>query len=203
MDHMFYRAQRFNQNLQGWNPENCRDFRSIFSNSAFDQTLCWNTVSPEADIGGAFDPPTSLTGPSCPNFVPTPLTDETIFRAVEEWRQDDTTGDDNWGCSTPECWGYLPGWNTSLVTNMGGIFWGAYEGEPWYGAFDTALDVSKWDTRNVVSMSYTFNQAQYIPDISMWNVAAVENMEEMFYRANVEFLDLTNWDTSSGTSREA
>ena len=43
-----------------------------------------------------------------------------------------------------------------------------------YGAIKANPDVSKWDTSNVINMSYMFNQAKNAnPDVSRWNTSKV------------------------------
>ena len=78
--------------------------------------------------------------------------------------------------------------NTSNVTYMSNMFYGASSANP---------DVSKWDTSNVIHMGSMFNSASLAnPDVSKWNTSKVENIFRMFERASSANPDVSKWDTS-------
>ena len=79
--------------------------------------------------------------------------------------------------------------NTSNVTYMSNMFYGASSANP---------DVSKWDTSNVILMGSMFNSASSAnPDVSKWNTSNVTYMSNMFYGASSANPDVSKWDTSN------
>ena len=62
-------------------------------------------------------------------------------------------------------------------------------------------DFSKWDTSNIINMSYMFCECQSLlclPDISFWNTRKVTDMSFMFSNCSslLYFPDISKWDTS-------
>ena len=60
-------------------------------------------------------------------------------------------------------------------------------------------DISKWNTSNVINMSYMFNQCSslsYIPDISKWNVTKLKNIDCIFQKCSrlISFPDISKWN---------
>lgn len=111
----------------------------------------------------------------------------------------------------------LSSWDTGKVTNMAGIFIGAYELESidfanWNtenvttmkGLFSTAhklkyVDLSGWDTRNVTDMSVMFNDAWGLTNVEFgdWETDSVTDMQRMFFGArSLTSLDTSKWNTS-------
>ena len=88
----------------------------------------------------------------------------------------------------------LDGWNTSTVTTMSNMFFGATNFNN--GLLSGATGSLAWNTSNVTNMSNMFNQAlAFNCNIGSWNTIAVVNMETMFFSA-------TNFNNglTSGTS---
>ena len=82
-------------------------------------------------------------------------------------------------------------WDTSSVTNMGNMF---------FGAMNFNADISGWDTSNVTDMSKMFWGAiNFNADIGGWDTSSVTNMSGMFTRASSFNQDIGGWDTSSVT----
>ena len=78
--------------------------------------------------------------------------------------------------------------NTSKVTDMSIMFYGATSANP---------DVSQWDTSKVTDMSNMFSVATSAnPDVSKWDTSKVTDMHEMFSRATSANPDVSSWDTS-------
>lgn len=73
----------------------------------------------------------------------------------------------------------LSSFNTSKVTDMGGMF----ENCPF---LETIYFGDGWDTSNVEDMSYMFNQCSALIelDLSKWNTASATNMTSMFRKCN-------------------
>ncbi|KAL3935536.1 MAG: hypothetical protein SGBAC_008964 [Bacillariaceae sp.] len=83
-------------------------------------------------------------------------------------------------------------WDVSSVTNMHGMFAGAW-------AFDQ--DLSSWDVSSVTNMSGMFSD-EFNQNLSMWNVSSVTDMSFMFDNAYMFNGDISAWDVSSVTSME-
>lgn len=81
-------------------------------------------------------------------------------------------------------------WNTSNVTNMGGLF---------NGSLFTG-DISTWNTSNVTNMGGTFNNGLFNGDITAWDVSSVTNFSSMFNGARSFNQDISGWNTSSATT---
>ena len=65
------------------------------------------------------------------------------------------------------------------------------------------LDVSNWNTVNVVDMGYMFDYCYSLEtlDVSNWNTANVERMYSMFsYCSSLGSLELANWETGNVTN---
>ena len=86
----------------------------------------------------------------------------------------------------------ISGWNTSSVTDMQYMF---------YGATSFNQNISGWDTSSVTNMGYMFNDATaFNQDISSWDTSAVTTMEGLFYDATSFNQDISSWDTSKVTT---
>ena len=92
--------------------------------------------------------------------------------------------------------------NTSRVTDMSYMFYS-------YGYYGCITpDVSKWNTRNVKSISSMFAGASFesAPDVSAWNTASMEDVSNAFanfgmFGSSEDFsLDLSGWDISHVTN---
>ena len=85
--------------------------------------------------------------------------------------------------------------NTSKVKNMSGMFGGS----PF-----KSLDLSKWDTKNVINMSYMFVGMGGLSsslDLSHFDTSHVTDMSYMFaMNVNLTNLDVTSFNTSSVTN---
>ena len=87
--------------------------------------------------------------------------------------------------------------NTSLVQNMGYMFYGAEKLKH--------LDVGGWDVSRVDRMEFMFAECRGLKtlDVSNWDTSSVALFNSMFQGAshsgdrNLEYLDVSNWDTSS------
>ncbi len=85
----------------------------------------------------------------------------------------------------------LDNWNTSLVTNMNGMFLGNNN-------FNQPLEA--WDTSNVTDMGLMFSHAKaFNQPLNQWNTAKVTNMNGMFSDAESFNQSLDKWNTSHVT----
>ena len=112
-----------------------------------------------------------------------PLSNESIREAVKLWRHDQA--------QATEKYNHINKWNTSQVTDMSFMF---------YGASSFNQDVSEWDVSNVTDMSYMFyNKKSFNQDVSGWNVSNVTDMSYMFHGASSFNQDVSEWDVSNVT----
>ena len=80
-------------------------------------------------------------------------------------------------------------WNTTGVTNMYGLFWGA-------SAFNQPLD--KWDVKAVINMGEMFERAAaFNQSLDNWNTSAVTDMDYMFNHADAFNNDITSWNCTA------
>jgi surface protein len=116
------------------------------------------------------------------SFLYERLTDENFKQAIDLWFE-----------NKEECkfrFGHISDWNTSRVTNMGFMF---------YQAFNQ--DIGQWNVSNVTNMRGMFHGAsQFNQDIGQWNVSSVTNMGYMFHGASQFNQDIGQWDVSSVTN---
>ena len=59
------------------------------------------------------------------------------------------------------------------------------------------LDVSNWDTSNIISMSDLFNDTRSLKflDVSRWNTQNVQAIDFIFSNSGIETIDVSRWDT--------
>ncbi|MDD3144673.1 MAG: BspA family leucine-rich repeat surface protein [Candidatus Gracilibacteria bacterium] len=108
-------------------------------------------------------------------------------------------------------------WDTSNVTNMNHMFWGAGTfnqdisnwdvsnvtdmGGMFYGLNNFNQDISNWDTSKVTDMdSLFFNNYSFNQDLSSWDVSNVTDMDYMFDSNYLFNQDISSWNVSSVTS---
>ena len=107
-----------------------------------------------------------------------------IYRAVHNW------------CTTKEeaieRYGHIRDWDTSTVTNMGGLF---------HYKEDFNENLSQWDVSNVINMASMFYYARsFTSDLSNWNMGSVTDMGSMFFGATTFTSKLSRWNTNSVTN---
>ncbi len=85
-------------------------------------------------------------------------------------------------------------WDTSNVTNMYGMFYGATLGVSF------SQNLNNWDVSNIDNMGLMFHQSNFNGDISDWDVSNVLSMEYTFANNPAFNQDIGNWNTSSVTS---
>ena len=98
-------------------------------------------------------------------------------------------GDENDGFRLSNFCGNISNWDTSNVTDMEGMFWGAR-------SFNQPLN--NWDVSNVNVMEDMFNQAHsFNQPLDNWDTSHVTNMTSMFAFAQSFNQPLDNWNTSN------
>jgi surface protein len=141
--------------------------------------------------------------------------DADIHEAVNDWCDD--------AAKATAKYGHISKWNTSLVTNMKGLFshkrnfnndiskWDVSNVTIMRGMFSCYIkgqetvsafngDISKWDVSKVTTMKCMFQCAvSFNGDISGWDVRNVTNMRSMFSRAASFNGDISGWDVSNVT----
>src|SRR5690348_17193702 len=89
-------------------------------------------------------------------------------------------------------YGHISLWNTSNITDMSCLF---------YGAKDFNEDISWWNTSNVTNMYYMFAYAKnFNQPLAAWDTSNVTNMSYMFYEAENFNQPLADWNTRSVTN---
>jgi surface protein len=95
-------------------------------------------------------------------------------------------------CNTLNSPSNIGSWNTSVVTNMSGLFSQA-------GTFNQ--NISTWNTGAVTNMSSLFaDAAAFNQEIGGWNTGAVTNMAAMFAGAIVFNRNIGAWNTAAVTN---
>ena len=83
-------------------------------------------------------------------------------------------------------------WDTSNVTSMANMFYGAE-------VFNT--DISAWNTSKVINMQSMFlGSISFNQNIGSWDTSSVTNMDSMFWNTPSFNQDLTGWCVSNFTS---
>ena len=101
--------------------------------------------------------------------------------AVDEWIDNSTSANSTYG--------EINTWDTSLITDMSGLFFNSY-------SFNG--DISDWDVSNVTDMSYMFsNNHDFNQNLLGWDVSSVTNMLNMFAGAESFNQDISGWNVSS------
>ena len=104
--------------------------------------------------------------------------------AVKEWLENSSKAEKKYG--------HISKWDTSNVTDMTDMF---------YGATAFNQDIGSWDTSNVTNMSIMFNNATaFNQDIGNWDTSSVTDMRHMFSGATAFNQDLTGWCVTKITS---
>jgi len=97
----------------------------------------------------------------------------------------------NWDNTVEHC-DTVANWDTSLVTDMFGIF---------QNKANFNEDISAWNVSQATNMGSMFNNAgSFNQDISGWDVSKNTAFGGMFWGASVFNQDISSWDVSSGTS---
>ena len=108
-------------------------------------------------------------------FSQTPITQSNINDAVDLWLSNQTSAEAEYG--------HISNWDTSNVTDMYNLF---------FGATSFNQDIGNWDVSSVIDMwgmfhgTHSFNQ-----DISNWNVSNVASMVNIFSNSG---LSTNNYD---------
>ena len=109
---------------------------------------------------------------------------KTIREAIKDWLSD--------SIQARLKWGPIEHWDTSQVTDMSCMF---------YGAFSFSADLSQWDTSQATDMSGMFYWASsFSADLSQCNTSQVMDMHRMFYGATSFSADVSRWDVSRVTN---
>ena len=170
---MFSYASAFNQDL-GW----CVD-DGVSLSYAFDNTPCASTSCGVVQVADVAECPTpALSTTFAPTFAPPPTTpaptatpaptvtplvadDTTIRTAVAAWLSDASAAEATYG--------HISTWDTSGVTSMDFMFFGA-------SAFNQ--DIGDWAVDSVTSMDYMFYSASsFNQDLGGWAVDGVTSMD--------------------------
>ena len=114
-------------------------------------------------------------------FYPMKDSDE-LREAVKLWLDNES--------KAIKTYGHISLWDTSKVTNMSNMFFGAQK-------FNE--DIGGWDTSNVTDSNPMFvNTQNFNQDIGEWDTSNVTNMRAMFdHNDNFNQDYISRWDTSN------
>jgi surface protein len=138
-------------------------------------------------------------------------------RSLPQFLPNTTLGNYFYDCTQLKGTPQFSDWDTSNVTNMGGMFRNADNFNQPIGNWNTSNVISmaqmffqadnfnqpigNWNTSNVISMAAMFFQAPaFNQDIGSWDTGNVNNMSQMFYIATSFNQPIGNWNTSNVTN---
>jgi len=175
MHQMFQEARAFDVDISEWNTRAVTNWEDMFTECQVDFVETWeirNQMLAESRPAAPASPPP--LPPSGKEQEKLKRTDADIRRAVSLWLSDPKQCENTYG--------HISHWNTSCVTDMSALF---------YGAISFNEDLSEWDTSSVVDMDICFYSAkEFCGDIGCWDVLAVQSMTRMFHDCPVSFIDV-------------
>ena len=149
----------------------------MFNDMTGNNVLPFDTLAPT-------EVPTSSPTSAAPTGVP--FNNNELNEAVRLW----VTNKEN----AVVKYGHISGWDTSLVTDMGGLFAKHVQKIDAMNYFNE--DLSQWDVSSTTNMSHMFNACwSFNANLSKWDVSTVTNMDYMFY-ATGTFNQILCWDLS-------
>ncbi len=171
----FYKAIKFDQNINVWDVTNVTDMYCTFESAeVFNQPLNNWDVSNVTDMYGMFQAAKKFNQPIGNWIVDNVETMGIMFALASDFDQD------------------ISNWNVTNVTSMRLMFHTA-------SAFNQ--DISGWDVSNVTNMERMFMKATvFDQNIGGWTVDNVTNMDQMFKEASAFNQDISNWDVSNVTN---
>lgn len=174
MNGMFYRADKFNQDISSWNVSNVADMSYTFYFARlFNADLSNWDVSKVTDMSYMFENATAFNSD------------------LSDWNVENVTDMSGMFLKASSFNSDLSGWNVSKVIGIGGMFYFA-------SVFNS--DLSNWNVSNVIYMASVFESASsFNSDLSGWNVSGVTSMSHMFNNASSFNSDLSGWDVSNVT----
>ena len=185
MDSMFYGASAFNYDITGWSLASLTSSTDMFLSATAWLARYKNTASPG-----------SKNGPSSNWLGPGPFTTKSALETAT-WNclAGSADADGNCDCTTVDCgaavYESISNWNTSLITDMTGLF----EGKSSFNA-----NIGGWNTGSVTNMHQMFNGATaFNQDIGSWDVSDVADMYQMFGSASSFNQNIGSWNTGSVT----
>lgn len=209
MEGMFHQASAFNQNIGGWNMANVVNMKGMFSsatvfnNGGSNSIGSWNTAK-AASMESVFESARAFNQNIGGWNMSHVASLHRMFREAASFN--------NGGSSS------INTWDTSNVTDIGGVFWGAKAfNQPvgnWNLSNNTTLwavflsaeafnqDLSHWNTAKVTDFSHTFEKAlSFNQSLSNWNLTAANTAEDMLSGSKLSVGNydaaLISWDGQS------
>lgn len=171
MNGMFYKADRFNGSIGGWNTSNVEDMSFMLDSAdEFDKDIEeWDTSSVD-NMSYMFH--------SADRFN----------QNLSGWDTSDVEDMSSMFRSADSFNGNVSSWDTSSVKDMRGMFSTAHQ-------FNR--DIGDWNTSNVKHMGFMFNYAnKFNKDIADWNTSNVKDMGSMFQDASSFNQNISSWCVS-------
>ncbi len=227
MSSMFYNAEAFNQELNSWDISEVTEMKSMFSGAmSFDKDLSsWN-VSQVTDMFALFREASAFNQDLSDWDVSQVTNMAYMFESASAFNTPLYWGDKTRNVERMDQMfkyalnfqgGGLADWNTSSLTQVAEMFFGAQSFNEDIGEWDVSnvtrnydmfngatsfnQDIGDWDVRNFGSMIRMFQDAaSFNQDIGDWDVRNIAVMHGMF-RDAVQFNgDISNWNVSSVTN---
>lgn len=209
MEGMFHQASAFNQPVGGWNMANVVNMKNmfngatVFNNGGSSSIGSWNTANVTSmeyvfESAAAFNQ--NIGGWNMSHVTSL----QRMFRNAASFN--------NGGSSS------INTWDTSNVTDIGGVFWGTKAfNQPvgnWNLSKSTTLwaaflsaeafnqDLSHWDTSKVTDFSYTFKEASsFDQSLVNWNLTMADTAKNMLSDSKLSVGNydaaLISWDGQS------
>ena len=180
---MFRGASAFNQDITGWSSASLTSSTSMFLSATAWLARYKNIVTSGSDDG----PSSNWLGPG--PFTTKSALDTAISNCLGSGGSADGNRDRRNADCMPGVYESISNWNTSLITDMSGLF----ETESSFNA-----NISGWNTGSVTNMRQMFNgTTAFNQDIGSWDVSDVEDMYQMFGSASSFNQYIGSWNTGS------
>ena len=204
---IFRNASSFNQNINSWDISGVTNLQQLFSGAtSFNKPLNnWDT-SEVTNMDAVFKNASSFNQPLNNWNVSNVTTTSQMFQNATSFNQPLNSWETNAYSTTSNIENMsfmfdgatsfiasLNSWDTSGATNISYMF---------RNINDTGgnIDVSSWDTSNVIQSQYTFAfNPNSSPDLTSWDVSSMENIQSMLQGTSFNS-DIKQWNISNVTN---
>jgi surface protein len=213
----------FNEDIGGWDMSNVTSMGVMFSdNHTFNQDITGWDTSNVSNMGGMFGMSSTSETPAFNQDIRVWVVSSGVFTTLTDMFRDNSTFKNTYGVAdTPTAAffnqpRFTPPNNTVFQDGLKYYFgdsvtpptgWTATQiGTATGTSIATGISqtISTWDTSNVTSMTYAFdNRSSFNTSINNWNVSMVNNMLGMFQNAKDFNQNIGRWNVGSVTNMNA